>query len=746
MAIELTDNEKRDIVELIKNNKPLPEKYRFKLFDKREEIELLWNGKSYDLTNISLPFQIIEQVDEPRDEEKFELQGNLFDEQGRQLRGWTNKLIWGNNSLVLSSLINGPLRKEIEKEGGIKLVYIDPPFDVGDDFEFDVEIGDETLSKKRNALEQLAFSDTWGKGEDSFLSMIYERLKLIYNLMSRDGVIYVHCDRRVNHLIKSVLIEIFDLKNFIAEIQFQRSLGHNISDKIDNITDTILLFSKSEDFTFNSQYESLNEKELEEKFPLVEKETGRRFTHEKLEKSSNKGSRGEVRLIQGKKITTDIGWVWSQKTFDERIKENPNIIFWTEKGGRPRYKRYIDEYKGKKIHNLWNNIKLISSNSSEYLGYPTQKPENLLERIILQSSNENDLVADFFCGSGTTLAVAEKLNRKWIGSDLGKFAIHTSRKRLIKIQRDKKELKQNFRAFEVLNLGKYQREFFFKDYLFEKRNLKNEQSEEHYYKLILEAYKAKPVENLRTLKGVKNNRFVSVGPFNLQVTRLFVEKVIEECLEKKITKVDVLGFEFEMGLFPNIRDFASVKGVDLNCSYIPNEVFDQTAVKNDQIIFYNTAYIDAEIIRKKNEFTVKLKGYSIFDSDNLFEEVLTNLKPNEKREILFKDSIIKITKDSKGKISKQVIKMRWFDWVDYWSVDFDFHSKKEIIKEYDDKGNEVEKWTNDYVFENEWQSFRSTKNDKLEFQTPPRPLVNGKIIAVKVIDIFGNDTMKIFKI
>ena len=177
--MDLSDSEKRDLIKLIESNKPLPDQYRFRIFEKSDEIELLWNGKSNEITNVNLPFQIIEQVDEPRKEIQPSLQGNLFDERGRKLRGWTNKLIWGNNSLVLSSLINGSLREEIEKQGGLKLVYIDPPFNVGDDFEFDINIGNQTLSKKRNALEQLAFSDTWGKGEDSFLSMIYEKIKLI---------------------------------------------------------------------------------------------------------------------------------------------------------------------------------------------------------------------------------------------------------------------------------------------------------------------------------------------------------------------------------------------------------------------------------------------------------------------------------------------------------------------------------------------------------------------------------------
>ena len=147
--MDLSDSEKRDLIKLIESNKPLPDQYRFRLFEKSDEIELLWNGKSNEITNVNLPFQIIEHVDEPRKNIEPELQGNLFDTRGRKQAGWTNKLIWGNNSLVLSSLINGPLREAIEKQGGLKLVYIDPPFDVGDDFEFEIEVGKQKLNKKR---------------------------------------------------------------------------------------------------------------------------------------------------------------------------------------------------------------------------------------------------------------------------------------------------------------------------------------------------------------------------------------------------------------------------------------------------------------------------------------------------------------------------------------------------------------------------------------------------------------------
>src|SRR5256886_11437115 len=200
----LTDQEKADVLRHLEQDKPLPDKYRFLLFEDKREVELVWNGKTGEVCNIVLPFQVIEQVDEPRAEKAADtaLQSGLFDGRGRQLKGWTNKLIWGDNKLILSSLKNGPLRDEIEKQGGIKLIYIDPPFDVGADFSMDIEIGDDTFTKKPNVLEEIAYRDTWGKGADSFISMIYERLVLMRDLLAEDGSIYVHCDGRVNGLIR----------------------------------------------------------------------------------------------------------------------------------------------------------------------------------------------------------------------------------------------------------------------------------------------------------------------------------------------------------------------------------------------------------------------------------------------------------------------------------------------------------------------------------------------------------------
>jgi Adenine specific DNA methylase Mod len=248
MALKLNENEIRDINRYIAEGKPLPEKYRFLLFEDKREVELVWNGKTNEVTNVVMPFQTIEVVDEPRKESDVSIQTKLFDftadERGRQLKGWTNKLIWGDNKLILSSLLNGPLREEIKKQGGIKLIYIDPPFDVGADFSMKIEVGNDSFTKEANVLEELAYRDTWGKGADSFISMIYERLTLMRDLLAEDGSIYVHCDWRVSGYLRLILDEVFGKSNFINEIIWHYT-GNSVPSKcFPRKHDSILSFQK----------------------------------------------------------------------------------------------------------------------------------------------------------------------------------------------------------------------------------------------------------------------------------------------------------------------------------------------------------------------------------------------------------------------------------------------------------------------------------------------------------------------
>jgi hypothetical protein len=407
---------------------------------------------------------------------------------------------------------------------------------------------------------------------------------------------------------------------------------------------------------------------------------------------------------------------------------------------------------GISLQSLWVDISPVQSQSKELLGYPTQKPEQLLERIIRSASNPNDLVADFFCGSGTTAAVAEKLGRKWITSDLGKFAIHTTRKRLINVQRELKAEGKDFRAFEILNLGRYERDFFVSG-LAElddsQRNQAERAKEVAFNQLILSAYKAEPITGFRTFRGKKQNRVVAIGPANLPVSRLFAEEVIAECIEKGVTKVDLLAFEFEMGLFPSIQDDASSKGVDLVLKHIPKEVFDKRAVDKGEARFHDVAYIEVRPHFNGNSISVELINYSVFYTQGITSFAEEGLKNGGSQIVVENGQVIKISKDKDGLLNpREILTKNWHDWVDYWSIDFDFTNRKEIIRIKDEKTGEFsEKWTGDYIFENEWQSFRTRHDRSLELKSIFRELPPGRRkVAIKVVDIFGNDTMKVIPV
>ena len=775
--MRLTDSEKREILKLVEAGKPLPDKYRFLLFDDKREVELVWNGKTNEVCNLVLPFQVIEQVDEPRknkprmDANGHELkrkkggsgpvaseyeedseQLGLFDFRGRQKAGGTNKLIWGDNKLILSSLKNGPMREEIEENGGIKLIYIDPPFDVGADFSMDIEIGDpekgdtETFTKRPNVLEELAYRDTWGKGADSFIAMIYERLVLMRDLLAEDGSIYVHCDWRVNSHLRLVFDEIFGKDNFLSEITWNKlSAAKSQSTFYSNVKDSILVYKKNKPF-FKPQF--IQSDSDDKNYPHIEEGTNRRYGSFDF---TQKGQ-GQARKFGSKILSPPAGkhWIWSQDKIDEGMKTG-RIIFTSN--GTPRVKRYLDEKEGNFVGDLWidEDVAPLSANSQERLDYPTQKPESLVCRIIDASSQENDIIADFFCGSGTTLAVAEKLGRKWIGSDLGKFAIHTTRKRMIGVQRQLKEEGKDFRAFEILNLGKYERAHYIgvnPNLREEEKQKQLEQKEKDFIALILRAYKAEAVDNFKCFHGKKAGRMVAVGPVNLPVTRLFIEEIILECRQKRVSRVDVLAFEFEMGLFPNIQNEAKDKGIDLALKYIPREVFDKRATEKNQVVFHDVSYIEVKPLLKKNAVAVQITDFSVYYSQDTVENASANLADGKNKVVVENGTIIKISKDKDGVVSREKLTKKWTDWIDYWAVDFDFTNKREIIRiKSQDTGKTEEQWTGDFIFENEWQSFRTRKDRSLELKTPFHECKPGRHkIAVKVVDIFGNDTMTIIDV
>ncbi|HOE71240.1 MAG TPA: site-specific DNA-methyltransferase, partial [Brevefilum sp.] len=372
--------------------------------------ELIWEGKydeygnrrQVDVAGAAMPLQKIETVDEPRS--RAEVQGLLFEPQKAHRDDFRNMLVWGDNKLVMASLLK-------DFKGKIDLIYIDPPFDVGADFTMSVPIGEEKdqVGKDQSTLEMVAYRDMWGRGTDSYLHMMYERLLLMRELLNENGSIYVHCDWRVNSLLRLIMDEIFGSNKFVNHIIWHYYNKYSAaSNCLPRAHDDILFYKNSDNLVLN-----------------------------------------EVREIRDtpvkQLVRVNVGGILKNARDDKG-----NLI----------YRVSTD----KKIDDVWR-IPQLQPASTEWTGFATQKHHDLLTRIIIQSSNEGDLVADFFCGSGTTGAVAERLGRRWIMADLGRFAIHTSRKRMIELQRTLHAENQPYRSFDVYNLGRYERQWWQKEAL-----------------------------------------------------------------------------------------------------------------------------------------------------------------------------------------------------------------------------------------------------------------------------------------
>ena len=347
-----------------------------------------------------------------------------------------------------------PLRRIADES--IDLIYLDPPFNSKK--QWSAPVG--------SAAAGAAFKDTWtlsdideswvdeiaaanpglarlieavgavnGDGDKSYLIMMAIRLIEMRRVLKPTGSLYLHCDPTMSHALKLTLDAIFGGEQFRSEITWKRYAAHSLSKgSFDNIADIILIYSANKETTkLNRIFGEATSIEMKKRFPHVEDETGRRFQHAALEKTSNRSNAGETRNINGRTVRTKLGWIWSQETIDQRIAANPRLIYWT-RNGRPRYKIYADEYKGTPLGNIWVDIPYLSSGDSERVGYPTQKPLALLERIIKASSDEGDWMLDPFCGCATACVAAEQLGRRWIGIDISEKAAELVKMRFGKIE------------------------------------------------------------------------------------------------------------------------------------------------------------------------------------------------------------------------------------------------------------------------------------------------------------------------
>ena len=664
-------------------------------------VELIWDGKrerfvskesldrNYgpvrDVKRISLPFQRIELLG--IDKKRQELP--LFPQEEwppSYPKDWKNLLIWGDNKIAMSSLIEGVKinGEEYNLRGKIKLIYIDPPFATGADFSFKVGMPDEWKSvadkneivKAPSILEELAYRDMWGGRTPeeriaSYLNYMYERLVLMKELLSNDGSIYVHLDYRMVHYVKLIMDEIFGRENFINEIAWCYGGGGAPEKNFNRKHDVILFYSKTDKYIFNPQYR-----------PYTEKTKQRGLTK-----------------VKG-------------KYFEEGLRE-----------------------EGALIDDWWADIqKILSPTAYENLKYPTQKPEKLLERIILASSNPGDIVADFCCGSGTLAAVAEKLGRRWICCDMSKYAIHVTRKRLLDIANSKK---LGIKVKEESKRPKYAkptRPF----YLITVANYYTESLSDgsEAINLALNLYGAESLkEPFRYLHGLKKPKeIVHVAHFQFPVTPQEIKETVEEFKKsyfyEKGFSLTILGWDWAPDTFEKARDEVKNGDIKISLLTIPprskiEEVLKNQNIKPSELLkigfvvpdevkkhlrFLEPGVIELEISKNKQEIELTIKDFWVrlpHGYEELEEEIRKRIE--EAR-----------TDQTKRKYFEPLI--------DYWAVDWNYDGK---------------------VFKHDFVEFRrrNKKDQKMGLKAKKVYEKEGEYeIVVKITDIFGGETSKAVKV
>lgn len=654
--------------------------------------ELVWEGKYDEKGNrvaplrVALPFQTVETVNESAQER----QRSLFLPPGMREEEWRNRLIWGDKKYVLPSLLP-------EFAGRVKLIYIDPPFDTGADFSFTATVPDDpdgtdhgliSFTKEPSIIEHKAYRDTWGRGLDSYLQWFYEAAIFLRELLHENGSIYVHLDLHVSHPAKCILDDVFGSECFQNEIVWKRTTAHSDSKTYSHVHDVILFYTKGETFDWTPQYTEHDEQYLADKYSYVDGD-GRRYM---LDNITSPNPRPNMTYVWKGYPPPEKGWRYSKETMAQ-LDADGKIWYPDDKSKRPRLKRYIDETKGRLLDSVWTDINPVNSQASERLNYRTQKPEALLERIINASSHDGDIVLDCVCGSGTTPAVAERLNRKWIACDLGRFAIHTTRKRLLS--------NSEVRPFIVQNLGKYERQAWAGAQFGDANNTQTASRQRAYVEFILELYQATPLHGYTWLHGIKVGRMIHVGAVDAPVSSGDVAQIAAEFKRAvgtgkdapKTNSIDVLGWDFAFEMNEVAKQQAAAANIQLRFLRIPHDAMDKRAAAQGDVKFFELAALSVELKVDKRNARLKLTDF-VIPPDDVPDDVRKGVK-------------------------------HWSQWIDYWAVD------------WDNQGD---------TFHNEWQTYRTRKDNKLALETTHSYEEAGDYnVVVKVIDILGNDTTKTVK-
>ncbi|MCL5090117.1 MAG: site-specific DNA-methyltransferase [Candidatus Marsarchaeota archaeon] len=595
-----------------------------------------------------------------------------------------NRLIYGDNLLAMQALLAGdPVTGLPPMRGKIDLIYIDPPFNSKADYRTKIHLPTIDIEQKPTVIEQFAYSDTWKEGTKSYLEMIVPRLILMRELLSEQGSIYVHIDWHVGHYVKVIMDEIFGKENFLSEIIWRSTTNTGsskaISLKFPSNTNSIFLYSKSDSFIFNHQFGELSE-EYKKMF----------------------------------KYKDENGWynwnalaTYSEETLKKLEAEGK--VQWNKGAKFPRYKRYLHEVEGAIISNLWDDINNVQSQALEKTGYGTQKPEKLLDRIIRSSSSEHSIVADFFAGSGTTGAVAEKLGRKWIMCDLGKPACMISRKRLID---------QDAKPFLYQSIGDYQKEQF------DRSQFKSIGELAHQ---IISLYGALPFP-------IKENTPNNLGYIKQSKTLVYVDSptkmtgnaTLKKAQELRASymggwdKVVVLGWNFDININKIMENFKSeIESGRMEILVIPADLLEKLKHRSDylkliregKIRFSSLQYLTVKPIKKidadkdSDELEVELDNYILLSPDAL---------------------PLDMNKEDKERLD-EVIEKDPLSLIEYWSIDPDYDGE---------------------VFRSKWQDYRENHNDTLKIDRKTKIIVPkvDKIrkVCIRAVDVFGfeSDTVQ----
>ena len=602
--------------------------------------ELVWEGK-YDefgnrrevnTTGLAMPLQKIETIDYPASSAV--VQGYLFDDGTAHTDSFRNRLIWGDNKLVAGSLLS-------EFQGSIDLICIDPPFDAGADFSMPISVGDEGDSTRKapSILEFVAYRDIWGKDTNSYLQMMYERIVLMRTLLKETGSFYIHCDWRVNSMLKMLCDEIFGKERFRNEIiwYYENKLGTGWQAKtFDTRHDTILVYAKSVNYYHSLVTEDVKKKK---KQPVTKK-------------------------IEGKRV-----WLKNK---------DGSLMYAAGASERP-------------VGDVWS-LPIINPVANERLDYPTQKPRTLMERIIQASCPEDGIVMDLFCGSGTSLDAAERLGRKWIGCDLGRFSVHVSRKRLIELQRKLFQEGRRYRSFDVFNLGRYERQWWQQESL--------QGAEDEHRLVVLNFFRAEILNHAPSplIHGRKGAAFVHVDGIDSIFVRDEAAEVARAVKAAGGREVHCLAWDFEMDIRQAVAGIEADLDIQLRLHRIPREIMEKN--RNEVPPFYEVALLEVEPVVKNC-------------TDGQYIDIkLSNFVP----------SLTEVPAKELEALQERAVESG-FDFIDFWAVDFD--------------------WSPGQPFNHHWQDYRTRKDRSLKTVSDAGFSYSnsGKHSAcIKVVDVFGCDT------